>query len=182
MRIIETQVFKFNELPLAVQDAILESWDETKYDWWNSIYSDSFRVGVKLHEFNLCRGTLGLTCDNPIVTAGLILKEQGEGCESHNLAQAFLTKTTPLVEKLERVEEIAYSRGYSGCLLFLQRTLEEEIEGLRAEFICALREAYLSILRREYEWLGSCESISLILLAHGCEFTSEGKLVEYDCV
>ena len=170
MRIIETRVFTFDELPEATQNKIIEYWDAPSYAWWESVYEDVKRVGVTIREVDNCRGTISLKCDYPADTAKKILEEHGEGCAIYILAKSFLDKITPLVEKLERVEDIDYRR-------VLQSKIEEEIQDLRDEFVYSLGEECLSLLRREYEWLTSREAIREKILSNEYEFTAEGILV-----
>ena len=178
MREITTRVFTFDELPLEVQDKIIEYWDSPNYAWWESVYEDAERVGVKIMEVDTYRGTISLNCDYPKDTANGILNQHGEGCDTYILAKSFLDKINPLVEKLERIEDIDYRRGYRKCLRVTQGSLEEDVEDLRSEFIYALGEEYLSLLRREYEQLTSRECIIETIEANECVFTENGEMVE----
>jgi hypothetical protein len=177
MREITTRVYQFNELSEKVQDKIIEKWDNADYDWWQYVYEDAERVGVKITEFNTFRGTISLNCDYPYGTAKKILEEHGMECDTYKLAKVFLDKIQPHLDKLARVENIDYHRGYRKCLRVCQEEIEEKIEDLNYGLIHDLGKQYLSILRREYEYLTSRECIIETIEANGYEFTLEGKMV-----
>lgn len=177
MREITTKVYTFDELPEDVQEKIIASWDNTNYEWWEFTYDDAERVGVKIEAFYTYRGTISIKCDYPYGAAQSILTEHGESCDTYKLAESFLAKIQPLLNKLARIENIEYHRGYRECLRVTQLNLEDEVGDLKKEFVYALGEEYLSILRQEYEYLSSRESILETIVSNGYEFTEEGKLV-----
>ena len=176
MREITTKVYTFDELPEKTQDKIISRW-ECVADWYGSIYADAKRVGVSIQGFDLYRRTITIKCGFPCDTARLILEEHGEDCETYSLAKDFLAKIQPLIDKLAKIDDIVYRKGWRDCLSEYQDRLEDAVENLKKEFIHDLGEEYLSLLTQEYEYVNSREYLEEYFDANEYEFTEEGKLI-----
>lgn len=154
-----TDVYRFYELSDdAKRKAIEDLYDiNVSSDWWDATYYDAENIGCKIHEFDADRNNdIRLTCDDARKTAGLILENHGEMCDTYKLAEQY------------RKDFDALTQDEGGELLH-----QDELD---AEFTRALGEEYLSILRQEYEYLTSEEAIIETIEANEYEFTEDGKL------
>lgn len=167
MKIIETKVYEFDELPADIQQKVLE--DECycnveHFDWWESTYEDAKRIGLTITGFDLDRGSYckgELELDSAAECAETILKEHGKTCETYKTAQTFLKALEELTSTKENIEDVP----------------EEDIENLENEFIHDLLEDYRIILQHEYEYLTSKEAIIETIKANEGTFTAEGKMM-----
>lgn len=169
---IETTVYTLAELEALGNDKATERAYEWLYDaaldheWWESTYDDAKQIGAEIRAFDLDRGRsieLRLTRD-AISVALAIVANHGSTCETYILAQDFIGKHD------------AY-HGVNGKITLAEdaSNLEAEWEGIEAEFTRALGEEYLSLLRREYDFLSSREQLADFAAANEYTFTAEGK-------
>ena len=161
MRTVRTKVYKFNELSdTAKQTAIEKLYDiNVDCDWFDSVYEDAKTIGCKITGFDTGRGNY---CDlkscDAHETARLIVENHGETCDTRILADEYLKDHAKL------------ARDEDGDIF------TDLLEELDAEFIRALGEEYLSILRKEYEYLTGEEAIIETIEANEYEFTEDGKM------
>jgi hypothetical protein len=157
MRIITTQTeaYKFEELDEKAQEKVIQN---LSHDWYDCIYEDAERIGLKITSFDLDRnrhatGKFFKSCED---VADLILKEHGESCDTYKLAKIFK-------------KDIAS--------LSLENEDDEIAEKLYERFEKDLLNEYAFMLQKEYEYLTSREAIIETINANEYEFTKEGKLV-----
>lgn len=123
--------------------------------WYESIYEYTKEINCKINGFDIDRGSyceLEFTANVEDV-ANAIIKNHGESCDTYKLAKTFLSDS------------------------LLQSNLS--YQELCDEFKKDLSEEYLSILRREYEYLTSDEAIKETIEANEIEFDAdkyEGKV------
>lgn len=174
MKTIEIQLFKFDELPDNAKEKALREyyhWN-VNFDWWDSIYEDAKNVGIKITSFDIDRGNyckIEFKYDAESICQR-ILMEHREGCETYKIALKFLWDYCELIKK--------YSDGIKIDVVTddnYQDFDNEDIE-LNSELHHELSEEYLSILRKEYEYLTSEEAIIEALEANEIEFTIEGEI------
>ena len=96
--------------------------------------------------------------------------EHGENCETHKIATKFLSDYDELVKR--------YSDGIIKDIVseYNEEDFDNEIIELETELHHELSEEYLSILRKEYEYLTSEEAIIEALEANEIEFTINGEI------
>ena len=171
MRIIETKAYKFEELSNdAKQKAIERLWDiNVDYGWWENMYEDSERIGLKITSFDLdrnrhCKGQFMYSAAE---VAANIIRDHGDMCETYKTAQNFLGEYNPIFA--EYMDE--NSDNYES------RELEEKMQDIEEEFLNGLLEDYAILLQKEYEYLTSEEAIREAVNAIGREFTEEGNLI-----
>jgi hypothetical protein len=155
-----TDAYKFEELTdEAKEKAIANLYDiNVDFDWWDCIYDDAKTIGCKIKEFDIDRGSYcKLVCDDAHETARLIVENHGKTCDTYKLADEYLKD----YDKLGRDED----------------AVDKLLDELETEFKRALGEEYLSLLRREYEYLTSEDAIVETIQANEYEFTEDGKLV-----
>lgn len=162
MKTITQNIYKFSELSDdAKQKAIEQHADiQVDYHWWELIYNDAERVGLKISQFDTYRRTIDITYqDDPEDVAKAILKEWGEGTVMYSLADYFLASYNEL-KAIEDDEEQLYD--------------EDDMIALNDDFLHSLGEEFLSMLISEYDWRTSDESISECIEANDFEFYENG--------
>ena len=148
-------VYSFAELTdEQKQKAVENLWDiNVNYDWWDCTYDDANTVGLKISGFDIDRGsycTLSfINTDEDTATA--ILKNHGESCDTYSLAQAFLADLEKEIDEARQ-------------------------DDLSVDFLKALSDEYLSMLRTAYEYLTSEEVIIETIDANAYMFTENGDI------
>jgi len=138
-------------------------------DWWESVYEDAEMVGLGITGFDIGRGNMisGDFAEYGLEVARLIVENHGETTETYLVATDFLNEWKAAKKKaIEDGED-------SDCV---EDGDFDEAEEIESEFKRALMEEYLSILRNDYEYLTSEESIIETIQANEYEFTADGKL------
>lgn len=169
-----TTLYTFDELSDAAKEkAVRQLWDiNVDFDWWDSLYADAERIGLKITEFDLdrYRHAKGEWLESPERCAELIIKEHGEHCETYQTAIQFLDDRKALVSK--------HSDGKHLCIVHEDNEYEfdQECDELESEFLKSLLEDYSILLQKEYEYLTSEEAIIETIQANEYEFTEYGQL------
>lgn len=153
--IIERTLYQYDELSARAQQKALE-WFEQGYPdhgWWESVYEDADRVGLRISAFELDYYCTGVFVGSASDTANAILEEHRPGCETYKDAQKFLADLPKDTEQdWEMVEELS------------------------EEFLKTILEDYRIILRSEYEYQTSKEVLEELIRSMGYEFTEDGKI------
>lgn len=143
-------VFSYDELSEDAKEKALEKFYDlnVSFDWWEYLYEDAERIGLKITEFDLGRGhyARGKLLKSVGEVCAAILAEHGKTCETFKLAEEY------------------YRRKREN------RPFDEE------EFRDLLLEEYVTLLDREYEYQTSREAIEEGIRANEYEFTEDGKL------
>lgn len=174
MRTKEITLYQFKELSEESQQKAIEKlWDlNVTHDWWESVYEDAERIGLKITEFDLDRNRYvkGNLLVSGYECAELIIKNHGKDCNTYKTASQFLIDWSKLVAK--------YSDGIT-----LDKVTEENendfdnaANELESEFENSLLEDYSIILQNEYEFLTSRQAIVEAIEANEYEFTEDGEL------
>lgn len=148
-------------------------WDiNVDHNWWHFTYEDAKDVGLKINGFDLDRGAyveIELLKDIEDV-AQLIRDTHGVGCDTRRAAEHYIQERTRLVEK--------YSDGIQTDTVTQENEcdFDNEADDLDEEFKKELSECYLTILRKEYDYLTSREAIIETIEANEYEFTEDGEL------
>jgi hypothetical protein len=166
MKTITITVFEFDELSDSAKERARE-WcrcGALDYEWWDSIYDDAKRIGLKITSFELDRerSADGEFTKNAQSCAESIIKEHGESCETRKTAEKYINERADLVAKHADIES---SNGltYEG---------DQAIEDHDTQFLASLLEDYSIMLQNEYEYL-----LSDAIRCNGFTFTEEGKRV-----
>jgi hypothetical protein len=171
MKIIETKVYNFDELPKDIQQKVLEknAYINVSYDWWEFTYEDAERIGLKIKGFdidrgNYCEGEFTLSANE---VAQNIFNEHGKDCETFKTATKFMEEWQPVFN--EYMDENSEK--------FESRESEDKLQDLEDEFLKDICEDYKIILRNEYEYQTSEEAIIETIEANEYTFTIEGKMM-----
>lgn len=173
MRTIETVLYKFDELSeTAKQTAISNLCDiNTDCDWWNCTYDDAKEIGLKISGFDIDRsyanGDMNVTM---LESIDLIKKNHGAMCEAYKLAVSYSERYDEMFAKFEDSERKGHISEE------FEYEFDNELDELESSFKNDLCDEYLTILRDEYEYLTSEESIIEAILINGYEFEENGDL------
>ena len=172
MKIKKIKIYEFDELSdTAKKKAIENLWDcNVDYEWWEHIYDSARSMGVVITSFDTDRHEIGLKIMD---------------CEevAKNLSIEYLT-TSPLYkignkfvdDRIELVKK--YSTAPSRDVVDEEHfeAFDLALDYLECDFTEELRNEYLSMLRKEFEYQTSEEQIIETIKANGWTFTIEGKL------
>lgn len=171
MRIKTINLYQFDELGDAAKERARDWFRSValEYDWWDQVYEDAERVGLKIKGCDLDRGSYVEA--NFMVsaeeTAHKIEKEHGETCETFQDAKSYLKERDALVSAIQKDE--------NGDFID-ENTLDEELDALDNNFLKTLSEDYRIMLQREMDYLLSDEHVDESIRINEYEFTETGKL------
>ena len=158
-------IYKFDELSDSAKDKALDNCRdyEVENDWWEQVYEDASQVGIKITSFDIdrasyCKGEIPDTEQ----TAHNIVDNHGEACDTYKVAAAYLKERDETIDTFKEDADEDYK--------------DEKLDDLGEEFTKAILEEYLSILRKEYEYLTSDEAVKEMIEANEYEFTKKGEL------
>ena len=162
-RVTETTVYQFDELSEKAKEKARKWYlGGLDYDeWWDGVCEDAARVGLAIKGFDIDRGNYckGDLTTSPLESIEKILADHGKDCDTYKLAMLY----KPQFEAIRRKEE-ASEDDFSG-----------EWDELESEYTYALREEYLSMLRKEYEYLTSNACVDDTIRANAYEFLETGE-------
>jgi hypothetical protein len=171
MRTATINYYKFDELSDKAKDRARDWWRHSglEHDWWDSIYEDAERVGVKITGFDTGRSwdITGDFIGTPEETANKILAEHGEDADTAAEARHYLKTVAEFMASAEK-DEYGELASYA---------LEADLDDIITEFRRALLQGYLVMLRDELEYQYSEECVDELLTANEYEFTEDGKIV-----
>jgi len=165
MRIKEVKLYHFNELSAEAQDNAIEnlSYINTDDDWYQSTYEDANESALlTISEFDIDRYSIkGNFIESAEDSANAIVKNHGDMCDTFKTATNYL-------------KELSTLKGIHSVADMDDEDLDtDEID---KEFLHAILEDYLVILRKEFEYQNSREAIIETIEANEYEFTEDGKL------
>lgn len=165
-------LYSFDELSEESQDKAIELlYDLNVMDswWYESTYEDAERIGLKIEGFDIDRRNSidGKFIWDATEVAHEIIREHGEQCDTYKLAEEFLKERDEIVDTALKDEDGEFED---------ERKLDNDLDECESEFERVLKEEYLSILRKEYEYLTSREQIIESINCNEYTFTEDGKL------
>lgn len=176
MRIIETEVYTFDELSEDAKENAVNNLREinVEHDWWDYTYETFRELGIRIEHFDLGRRSeIGIDLiESHDEVAKNIIGTFGENSLKVN-AQYFIEQRNKLVKELGEGNEIA---GYS-VKEGNEVEFDERIETIEGYYLKGIKRDILHWLRGEHEYLMSDEAIIDTIEANEYEFTKEGKLI-----
>lgn len=166
-RKVESTVYKFEELSDRAKERARDWYRQgaLDYEWWDSVYEDAKRIGLKITGFDLGRGAdaEGKFTSSAVDVANAILKEHGDKTETYKDARDFL-------KDWEKKEKAYYdadedNEDFEGS---------EEGEELEKEFLNTILQDYAQILQTEMEYLTSDEQVDEMITVNEYEFDEDG--------
>jgi len=174
MRTIRTKLYKFAELSEISKQKVIQSLSDINVDceWWDYIYEDALRIGLKITGFDIDRGNYcsGDLLDSMIEVCAKIFENHGETCETYKTAQSFLKKWAQLVAE--------HSDGLQKDKVCedKEHEFDQLADELKDQFLICLCNDYRIMLQKEYEYLTSEMAIIETIEANDYEFTQDGKM------
>lgn len=147
MNTICTTVYSFEELSAHAKEWARDWYREgaLDYDWWDCTYEDAARIGLTLQEFDIGRSQ---TIAGQFIDSG------------RDTARAIIAEHGNKCETYRTAIDYLYRRP--GAFL-------------EDDFLYELLQDYLIILRNEYEYLMSEESVDESIECNEYTFTESGK-------
>jgi hypothetical protein len=153
-------IFSFSELSDDAKKTAIKQLETINldYDWWDSLYRDAKEIGLKITGFDLDRAQqIDIKfIEFALHTAELIVKEHGEGCDTHQLATKFINDRNNL-----------FKTNNNGI----------DIYELETEFLENLGKCYLKMLSDEYEYRYTEEAIIETIESNEYYFLENGKMI-----
>ena len=169
MRTATINYYKFDELSDKAKERARDWWRQgaLDYEWWESIYEDAERIGLKITSFDTGRSCEidGHFIGTPEETAHKILAEHGESTDTAAEARTYLKTLSEFMATAAKDE--------NGDLATYD--LESDKEDIDKEFLFVLLQEYLVNLRNDAEYLQSDEVADELLTVNEYEFTEDGK-------
>ena len=170
MKTVKVNVYKFSELSEQAKEKARNWWREggLNYEWWDSIYYDAERIGLKITSFDLDRyrhaeGNFLLSANE---VAANIFKEHGEQCETYKTATQFMEEWEPVFNDYMDENGVNYE----------SEMLEGHLMELEEEFLSSLLEDYSIMLQNEYEYMYSDEYVNETITINEYDFTEDGSI------
>lgn len=148
-------VYKYDELSEKAKERARNWYAQGvfDFDWYDCIYEDAKNIGIIIQSFDCDRGSIELERNG--LSLGFIcdniLEQHGKDCDTYKLAQEF------------------YKDRHNGYTKKLG-------EDYRKEFFQKLAEEYLSMLRKEAEYMQSTEYLEQGIEANDYDFTEDGAI------
>lgn len=168
MKTIELTLYKFDELSKETQEKVIvdKRCINTEFDWWQCTYDTWNEIGVRIESFDLYNMDIDiLLFYTEEDTAQSILSFFG-----HNENYDFARKYLEYKKKLDKTYEDSFDE-FGEC-----EEYDEELDDANALFQTDLRNALLSWLREELEYLQSDQAIIDTIEANDYDFTINGKI------
>ncbi len=168
MKTIKVKVFEYSELEDKAKEKARSWFSESifDFDWYDYIYDEAKSLGFEITSFDLYRhdieGKIKTSCGD---ISKAIVKEHGKTCETYKTAKQYQKDLKALGLEPE------YNEQNNDVL----EQWDANKEALDAEFFKALLQDYLSMLRKESEYMESLEYLEEGIEANGYTFTKDGK-------
>ena len=171
MRTKTVNLYTFDELSDKAKEKARNWYREGAFDyeWWNFVYEDAARIGLKITEFDLgnrkhIKGHLTETVQS---VCARIMAEHGKDCDTYKLAESWSATS----EKLQALIDAQWDDEAEEE----REKLNTEQEENEAEFEHALLEEYFSLLDKEYDYLNSDEQVDETIRCNDYTFTDSGE-------
>ena len=170
-------IYQFDELSAKAKEKARD-WFRTgalEDDWWEGVYEDAERIGLKITSFELDRrqSITGDFTKGAEHCAEAILKEHGDTCDSFKLAQAFLQELRALEDRFEETrdvdEDLSEEEGQTTW------EIDEQITELKEEFKKDILNDYLDTLQKEADYRLSDEAVDGAIQVNEYTFLANGK-------
>lgn len=157
---ITRTLYKFAELPEDIKSKAIDKLSDINihYEWWEYIYEDAERSGLKITSFDLDRNkhAEGNLTESPLTVITRILVDHGKECATAKTALKWQSVFAALDETSDNFEE-----GY-----------EEALSGFTLELLAD----YADMLQKECDYKQSEEAIIETIEANYYEFDEHGNL------
>ena len=171
MKSIHLNLYRFGELSAFAKDEALNKYRFINVEdtWWDSIYEDAERSGLKITGFEF---ESGYYCNarfvhDAIHCAGEIMDNHGDATPTYAIALSFWAKRNQLVRNWPKDENGEFMQ---------QDDLDNELDRIEDAFLTHLQWAYHSLLIEEYNYQTADEAVTATFEAQDFHFTADGKM------
>lgn len=179
-RTITVTEYQFDELSDdAKQNALEKLWGlNVDHDWWDYLYEDAARIGLKIEEFDLGRRRSidGKLTESLLGCCKLIRKNHGKACDTFKTAKQYLIEYIEKFKKWLAGEDKDGYEHWGNCDWLREFESSDEANDVTGEFGIALLQDYLIMLDKEYDYQTSEEAIIETIQANEYLFTENGVL------
>lgn len=161
-------IYSYTELSDKAAEKARDNWRQTQldYDWWEFIYDDAERVGIKITGFDIYRHEIsGEFIESADYTADKILKDHGDKGGTWSEANSYKEDMARFMEK--HADADGELPTYA---------LENEKEDMERDFLRAILEEYLTMLRNEEEYQMSDDVIAECIIMNDMEYLEDGTI------
>ena len=174
-------LYEFDELSEEAQEAALCSLYNINvdHDWWDCTLADAHAIGLTIKEFDIDRKTIkGELHEYPLDVFKLIRENHGVRCNTLETATAYHRQyIRAFVEWYKAQTQESNPASHWKRKDWLEEfKFEDEAKEVEADFVQALLEDYLVMLRDEYEYLTSRVEVVESIKANGYLFNELGKI------
>lgn len=165
MREVTIKLYKFDELSENAKIKVLSKFHDinTDHEWHDYILDDALSINLKITSFDIDKGIIeGDFTDYIDGVIPAILSQHSKECDTYKLA----------LEYKEKLDVIEARHNVTDD----DDTYTEERHALADDMLPELLELYLSMLKREYEYLSSEAAIIEAIRLNDYEFLSDGRL------
>lgn len=162
-------VYSFEELSEEAQEKAIDKFRfaNVDYEWWESVYEMSQEIGIKIKGFDIDAGIIkGELTSSFLDSFREIRKNWGRGSELYKTAKEYLNQYNKAYKEWKKDEE--------------ELTLDdfESEDGARVEedYKRAILEDFLILLKKEYEYQTSDETVKEMIIDNEYEFEEDGTL------
>ena len=163
MKTHEIKTHSYNELPENIKEKVMEKHYDinvSHFDWWDFLEYELKEMWLELISFDIDH----YKCELKFINGGheiadYIINNHGENCDTYKNASLYLENRDEIVNN--SIDEYE---------------MDIALDDLRDEFKKDLEEDYLVMLRNNYEYLTSEESIKEALIANEYDFTIDGNI------
>jgi hypothetical protein len=169
-RTIETVVYKFDELNDRAKETARDWYRQHALDyvWWDCTYATAADFGLKITSFDTNRSEITSKFNgNVSEICQSIIEEVGKDTDLYKLADDYQERINEAITAchMKDVDED----------FDLDSAIEDAMSQIKRDFKFDLEEEFLSILKKEEEYILSDEQVDESILANEYEFTAEGK-------
>jgi len=173
MKQITINTYEFIELSEEAKGRARDWYRQGALDeWWERIFEDAARVGLRITSFDTDRNRHAtgefMVFGGAEQVAGLILSEHGPACETRKASEKYLSDFKSLNAEIEAVDGDDETNAD-------WETWQDKRGELQSEYLKSLLEDYSIMLQNEREYLNSDESVDESIIANDYTFTATGK-------
>lgn len=163
------ELYQWDELPEDAKKKVLSNHSDFNIDheWWDSTYEDAKTAGIKITAFDTDRYCNGDFIEDALFCANAIIENHGETCETYKTAQSFLVERDEIVNAAPKDENGDYED---------ESKLDLDLDDCEGDFLKSILEDYRIMLKKEYEYLTSDESIIESIKANEYYFDLSGNI------
>lgn len=170
MRQVTVDVYSFDELPKEIQEKVLQDlWDlNTFFGWWDENYEDAKNIGLEITGFRIDspHGITGNFMISAPEVAANIITNHGDTTDTFKHAASFINEHSLVFGPYMDPSSDKYESEES----------ESELNQIESRFLNLLLQDYLVILKQDFEYRQSEESIKETMQSMEYEFTADGKI------